>query len=157
MRPWRTRDASFEPPRRRCAAVVKCAVAEEPNPSHPERPMKHLMSILTLAVAAFSAPAFAANAECEAAAKEKKLAGAALTSFMKKCEADAGGSSDCEAMAAQKKLAGAAKTSFVTKCEKDGGKTASATAACDKQADDKKLFGAARTSFTKKCVSDAGG
>jgi hypothetical protein len=119
--------------------------------------MKTLMRILTLVVAAFSTPAFAANAACEATAKEKKLAGAALTSFMKKCEADAGGASNCEAMAAEKKLAGAAKTSFVTKCEKDGGKSASATAACDKQADEKKLAGAARTSFTKKCVTDAGG
>jgi len=119
--------------------------------------MKTLMSILTLVVAAFSTPAFAANAACEAAAKEKKLAGAALTSFMKKCETDAAGAGSCEAMAAEKKLAGAAKTSFVTKCEKDGGKGAAAAAACDKQADDKKLAGAARTSFTKKCVSDAGG
>ena len=83
--------------------------------------MKTLMSILTLVVAAFSTQAVAANAACEATAKEKKLAGAALTSFMKKCEADAGGASNCEAMAAEKKLAGAAKTSFVTKCEKDGG------------------------------------
>jgi hypothetical protein len=121
--------------------------------------MKTLMSILTLVVAAFSTPAFAANAACEASAKEKKLAGAALTSFMKKCEADAGGASanNCEAMAAEKKLAGAARTSFVTKCEKDGGKGASAAASCDKQADEKKLAGAARTSFTKKCVTDAGG
>jgi hypothetical protein len=119
--------------------------------------MKTLMSVLTLVVAAFSTQAFAANAACEATAKEKKLAGAALTSFMKKCEADAGGASSCEAMAAEKKLAGAAKTSFVTKCEKDGGKGASAAAACDKQADEKKLAGAARTSFTKKCVTDAGG
>jgi hypothetical protein len=120
--------------------------------------MKTLMSILTLVVAALSTPALAANAACETAAKDKKLAGAALTSFMKKCEADAGGAggSSCEAMATEKKLAGAAKTSFVNKCEKDGGKGASAAAACDKQADDKKLAGAARTSFTKKCVSDAG-
>jgi hypothetical protein len=119
--------------------------------------MKILMSILALAAAALAAPTWAANATCEATAKEKKLAGAALTSFMKKCEADAAGAGNCEAMAAEKKLAGAAKTSFVTKCEKDGGKSASAAAACDKQADDKKLAGAARTSFTKKCVTDAGG
>jgi hypothetical protein len=121
--------------------------------------MKTLMSVLTLVVAAFSTQTFAANAACEASAKEKKLAGAALTSFMKKCEADAAGASSCEAQAAEKKLAGAAKTSFVTKCEKDsgGGKAASAAAACDKQADEKKLAGAARTSFTKKCVADAGG
>ncbi len=70
--------------------------------------MKTLLSILALTAAAFSTSAFAANAACEATAKEKKLAGAALTSFMKKCEADAGGASSCEAMAAEKKLAGAA-------------------------------------------------
>jgi len=83
--------------------------------------MKTLMSILTVAVAALSAPAFAANAACEATAKEKKLAGAALTSFMKKCEADAAGAGNCEAMAAEKKLAGAARTSFTKKCVTDAG------------------------------------
>jgi hypothetical protein len=134
--------------------AAKTAAEFEPRGAR----MKTLMSILALAAAALASPAWAANAGCEATAKEKKLAGAALTSFMKKCEADAaGGAGNCEAMAADKKLAGAAKTSFVTKCEKDGGKGASAAAACDKQADDKKLAGAARTSFTKKCVADAGG
>jgi hypothetical protein len=124
-------------------------------PIHPRKSlMKQLMSILTLAVAALSAPAFAANAACEAAAKEKKLAGAALTSFMKKCEADAAGS--CDKMADEKKLAGAARTSFVTKCEKDA-KGGGAQAACDAKAAEKKLAGAAKTSFVKKCVSDAGG
>jgi ABC-type Na+ efflux pump permease subunit len=124
---------------------------------HEEHRMKTLTSILTLVVAAYAGPAAAANATCEAAAKEKKLAGAALTSFMKKCEADAAGAQTCETLAAEKKLAGAAKTSFVTKCEKDGGKSASAAAACESQADDKKLAGAARNSFVKKCVTDAGG
>jgi hypothetical protein len=116
--------------------------------------------LIAALLAAFAAGgAFAANADCEAKAVSKDgkpLTGAAKTSFIKKCEADAGGASSCEAMATEKKLAGAAKTSFVTKCEKDGGKGASAAAACDKQADDKKLAGAARTSFTKKCVTDAG-
>ena len=132
--------------------VCEYAAGSHHDPrTHEEHPDRALL------VAAFAAPAFAANAACEARPPEKKLAGAAKTSFMKKCEADAGGASSCEAMAAEKKLAGAAKTSFVTKCEKDGGKGASAAAACDKQADDKKLAGAARTSFTKKCVTDAGG
>ena len=47
---------------------------------------------ITLAVSAsfFCAGlAQAANATCEAQAAEKKLAGAAKTSFLKKCEADA--------------------------------------------------------------------
>ena len=46
----------------------------------------------------------------------KALAGAAKTSFMKKCMADS-----CETKAMDKNgkpLAGAAKTSFMTKCEK---------------------------------------
>lgn len=69
-----------------------------------------------------STAAFAADPSCEAQATEKKLAGAAKTSFVKKCEADAKGNqagSTCEAAAAEKKLAGAAKTSFVKKCVAD--------------------------------------
>jgi hypothetical protein len=46
-----------------------------------------------------------------------QLAGAAKTSFMKKCETDA--KTTCNATAADKKLAGAAKTSFVKKCVSD--------------------------------------
>ena len=56
--------------------------------------------------------AHAQNATCAVQAGDKKLAGAAKTSFVKKC---------CETQAAEKKLAGAAKTSFTTKCEKDAG------------------------------------
>jgi hypothetical protein len=59
---------------------------------------------------------------CEAQAQARKLAGAARTSFMKKCEADAKAASPtaaCEAQADQKKLAGAARTSFVKKCVQD--------------------------------------
>lgn len=54
---------------------------------------------------------------CNAAAQEKKLAGAAKTSFLKKCEKDA--TERCEAVATERKLAGAAKTSNVKKCVKD--------------------------------------
>ena len=120
--------------------------------------MRALIASLTLALLA--TVAHAGDAACEAKAVDKNgkaLAGAAKASFIKKCEADAGGASQCEAMATDKKLAGAARTSFVTKCEKDGGKAAAAAATCDHQADEKKLAGAARTSFTKKCVADAGG
>ena len=52
-----------------------------------------------------------------ATAQEKKLAGAAMSSFMKKCEADA--QSACDATAKEKKLAGAAKDSFTKKCVGD--------------------------------------
>jgi hypothetical protein len=53
--------------------------------------------------------------DCVAQATEKRLHGAALKSFMKKCERDAAAAS-CEAAAVDKKLAGAAKTSFKKKC-----------------------------------------
>jgi hypothetical protein len=54
---------------------------------------------------------------CKDRATAKKLTGAALTSFMKKCESDAKVS--CDASAKTKKLNGAAKTSFTTKCVRD--------------------------------------
>ncbi len=63
------------------------------------------------------ASAYAQSPTCKAQAGEKKLAGAALTSFMKKCESDAAKS--CDTSAAEKKLSGAAKTSFTKKCVSD--------------------------------------
>ena len=51
-------------------------------------------------------------------APQKKLSGAARTSFIKKCEPDAA-TATCDAQAAEKKLAGAAKTSFTKKCVED--------------------------------------
>lgn len=82
------------------------------------------MKIALLAVVSMlfaSSVALAANPTCEAQAVEKKLAGAAKTSFVKKCETDATAAADktCSAQAAEKKLAGAAKSSFVKKCVKD--------------------------------------
>ena len=62
------------------------------------------------------APA-AANPTCKSQAADKKLAGAALTSFMKKCQTDA--TTSCNTQATDKKLAGAAKTSFTKKCVSD--------------------------------------
>ena len=59
----------------------------------------------------------AEDQSCKARATEKKLAGAAQTSFMKKCEADA--ATTCNTAAADKKLNGAAKTSFTKKCVTD--------------------------------------
>jgi hypothetical protein len=48
---------------------------------------------------------------------DKKLAGAAKNSFMKKCEREA--TATCETSATDRKLAGAAKNSFLKKCVKD--------------------------------------
>jgi hypothetical protein len=59
----------------------------------------------------------AADSSCATQASEKKLVGAAKTSFMNKCQRDA--KTGCEAAAEEKKLAGAAKTSFTNKCVKD--------------------------------------
>jgi hypothetical protein len=81
--------------------------------------------IVALLAAFATGGALAANADCEAKAVSKDgkpLAGAAKTSFIKKCEADAGAASSCEAKAVSKDgkpLAGAAKTSFIKKCEAD--------------------------------------
>jgi len=76
--------------------------------------------VLAAIIATFAAgSAFAQDASCESKAvgkDGKPLAGAAKTSFMKKCAADA-----CATKAVGsdgKPLAGAAKTSFMKKCEK---------------------------------------
>jgi len=68
---------------------------------------------------AFSTASFAQTPEptCNSVALERKLAGAAKTSFLKKCERQA--TEKCEAAAAERKLAGAAKNSNVKKCVKD--------------------------------------
>lgn len=80
-----------------------------------EPSMKTLLTLLT--ALAISAPVLAETASCHAAAAEKKLAGAAKTSFLKKCEKDA--TAQCELKSQEKKLAGAAKNSFEKKCVKD--------------------------------------
>jgi hypothetical protein len=127
--------------------------------------MKQYLTILALVVAAFTTTAHAAD--CAANAAEKKLSGAAKTSYMKKCMADnpapaAGMAVDkaadaspasCDMQADNKKLAGAARTSFLGKCTRDG-KTSSVTESCNMKAAEKKLAGAAKNSFTKKCVAD---
>lgn len=81
--------------------------------------MKKLIALL---IVAFGATSVYAADDCAARAAEKKLAGAAKNSFMKKCEADsakASGAATCEATAKEKKLAGAAKNSFMKKCVAD--------------------------------------
>jgi hypothetical protein len=80
------------------------------------------MQRLLIAAALAGAFAVAAHAQtaattCKATAAEKKLAGAALNSFMKKCEKDAVAA--CTKAATDKKLAGAATASNVKKCTHD--------------------------------------
>ena len=73
--------------------------------------------LLACVLALYALGANAADPSCTSRATEKKLAGAAKTSFMNKCERDA--KATCEAAAGEKKLAGAAKTSLTNKCVKD--------------------------------------
>ena len=72
---------------------------------------------LTLLFCSLAASAYAQGATCKSQATDKKLAGAALNSFMKKCQTDA--QTSCDASAVDKKLAGAAKASFTKKCVTD--------------------------------------
>jgi hypothetical protein len=76
--------------------------------------------LLAAIVATFAAgSAFAQDASCDSKAvgkDGKPLAGAAKTSFMKKCMAD--GCATKAVGSDGKPLAGAAKTSFMKKCEK---------------------------------------
>ena len=76
--------------------------------------MKTLIAACAL-ICVVAAPALAES--CKVQAGGKKLAGAALNSFMKKCDTDA--SAACDKQAADRKLAGAAKTSFTKKCHTD--------------------------------------
>ena len=77
--------------------------------------MTKSLAMVLIAFGLAGAPALAyADDACSTQATDKKLAGAAKTSFLKKCEKDS-----CNAQAADKKLHGAAMTSFVKKCVKD--------------------------------------
>ncbi len=71
--------------------------------------------VLAAALSLVAGSAFAAS--CKVEAGNMKLAGAAMTSFMTKCENDAKASCDKGAM--DKKLTGAAKDSFTKKCVSD--------------------------------------
>jgi hypothetical protein len=70
-----------------------------------------------LLAAAFSLVATGAQATCKSEASTKKLAGAAMTSFMTKCENDA--KTKCTADSDKRKLAGAARDSHMKKCVAD--------------------------------------
>jgi hypothetical protein len=75
------------------------------------------MLVLAAALSLCAGTAYAQGATCKAQAVEKKLAGAAQNSFMKKCGEDA--KKACEADSKSKNLAGAAKTSHMKKCVAD--------------------------------------
>jgi hypothetical protein len=82
--------------------------------------MEATMRLLAVALAALlvmPSAAYAQTANCKAQATEKNLAGAALSSFMKKCQSNA--QKACDASAADQKLSGAAKSSYTKKCVAD--------------------------------------
>src|SRR5262245_39162633 len=90
------------------------------NAHRKEVPTMRYLLLAALGVALTTAAqteAYAQAVNCKAAAAEKKLAGAALSSFIKKCQSDARGA--CELAAGEKKLSGAAKSSFTSKCIRD--------------------------------------
>jgi hypothetical protein len=76
--------------------------------------MKAFVAVLLISMTAGSA---IAAESCKTQATDKKLAGAAMNSFMTKCERDMKAS--CEVQASERKIYGAAKTSFTNKCVKD--------------------------------------
>jgi hypothetical protein len=77
--------------------------------------MTKTLALVALALGIAGAPALAyAQDACTTQATNKKLNGAAKTSFLTKCER-----TGCESQAKDKKLHGAAMTSFVKKCTKD--------------------------------------
>ena len=92
--------------------------------------MNKLLTACFLTLGLMAGQAYAANAACTKSADDKKLAGAARDSHIKKCEKDmgAGGGAACEKSADDKKLAGAARTSHVKKCTEDAAKPAAAAA-----------------------------
>lgn len=96
-------------------------------------------ALLWLGLLAGTAHASEAQTKCEAQAAEKKLAGAAKNSFVKKCVTDAGGAPAAPAAAAAK------------------AKAPDPAEVCEKSAADKKLAGAAKNAHIKKCVEDAKG
>ena len=95
--------------------------------------MNRLLTTLLLAVFSMATPpalaATASASDCEARAitkDGKPLAGAAKTTFMKKCTGEApaalASKGDCASRAVSKSgnpLYGAAKKAFIKKCEKD--------------------------------------
>lgn len=71
-----------------------------------------VVATVALASIATVGPSYAQS--CKDRAATQKLAGAALNSFMTKCEREA--QTACDTKAGAQKLAGAAKSSFTKKC-----------------------------------------
>jgi hypothetical protein len=67
--------------------------------------------------AVLATTAYAQSPDCRSAAAQKNLSGAALSSFMKKCESDA--RSACSRSASRKKLSGAARADFTASCVRE--------------------------------------
>jgi len=76
-----------------------------------------LIGFGTVVLLLYAGTALAATPTCTDTANDKKLAGAARTSFITKCQKDA--QATCNSAADDKKLSGAARTSFTKKCVKD--------------------------------------
>lgn len=76
-----------------------------------------MKSIVVAAVLSLAFVGGASAATCKESTAAMKLAGAAATSHMKKCETEA--TARCEADSTAKKLAGAARTSHMKKCVAD--------------------------------------
>jgi hypothetical protein len=64
--------------------------------------LNKFITIATLVISAFATSAYAADAACEAKATEKKLAGAAKNSFVKKCVKDSSAAPAAAASGAKK-------------------------------------------------------
>jgi hypothetical protein len=90
-------------------------MAANGRPDSGDHAMTKTYALVALALGIAGTPALAyADDACMTQAMGKKLAGAAKTSFMTKCER-----TTCESQASDKKLHGASMTSFVKKCTKD--------------------------------------
>jgi hypothetical protein len=76
-----------------------------------------MKSIVLAAVLSVAFAGAASAATCKESTTAMKLAGAAATSHMKKCETEA--TAKCEADSNARKLAGAARTSHMKKCVAD--------------------------------------
>jgi hypothetical protein len=89
-------------------------MAAKGRPDSGDMSMTKTIALVALALGLAGAPALAYADDCTTQAMDKKLAGAAKTSFLMKCER-----TSCESQAKDKNLHGAAATSFVKKCTKD--------------------------------------
>jgi hypothetical protein len=109
--------------------LTATAFAQAPKPGSggiPGAPAQQVQESTIKATTPAPAPAAAGGCEAKAVGKDgKALAGAAKSSFIKKCEAESKGAdatAACETKAVSKDgkpLAGAAKSAFVKKCVAD--------------------------------------